>query len=94
MYCVYILYSKSADKYYVGSTSNIEQRLYQHNNSTVNKFTSKYRPWELMSFFEVGDSKRVALQIEKHIKKQKSRKYVEDIVTRGSIDALIKKFTD
>ncbi|MFC0876996.1 GIY-YIG nuclease family protein [Saccharicrinis sp. FJH2] len=94
MYYVYILYSKSADKYYVGSTGNIEQRLYQHNNSTANKFTSKYRPWELISFFEVGDSRRVVLQIENHIKNQKKRKYVEDIVTRGSIDALIKKFTD
>ncbi|MFB6343545.1 GIY-YIG nuclease family protein [Saccharicrinis sp. FJH62] len=51
MYYVYILYSKSADKYYVGSTGNIEQRLYQHNNSAVNKFTSKYRPWELMGTY-------------------------------------------
>ena len=91
-YYVYILYSMSADKYYVGSTSNVERRLYQHNNSTANKFTGKYRPWELMFFCEVGESKTIALQIESHTKKQKSRKYIEDIISRGSIALMIKRF--
>ena len=92
MYYVYILYSKLADKYYVGSTNNVERRLREHNELAINRFTTKYRPWELKLYFEVGESRSVALQIEKHIKKQKSRKYIEDIISRGSIELLIKRF--
>ncbi|MTI38526.1 GIY-YIG nuclease family protein, partial [Fulvivirga lutimaris] len=32
MASVYILYSQSADKFYVGSCLNLEERLQQHKN--------------------------------------------------------------
>ena len=35
MYSVYILYSESADKYYIGHTENIDKRIHQHNNPPV-----------------------------------------------------------
>ncbi|WP_207422150.1 GIY-YIG nuclease family protein [Desertivirga brevis] len=31
MYIVYILYSSSLNKYYIGSTSNLPERLRKHN---------------------------------------------------------------
>ena len=42
-YYTYVLYSKNANKYYVGSTGNLGQRLQAH-NAGKSKWTSKYRP--------------------------------------------------
>ncbi len=42
MFFVYILYCKTADTFYVGSTDNYERRLIEHNNHEKNKFTSKF----------------------------------------------------
>ncbi|MCF8357703.1 MAG: GIY-YIG nuclease family protein, partial [Prolixibacteraceae bacterium] len=77
--------------YYVGSTDNVRRRLTEHNELSENSYTSKFRPWELIAFFEVGESRSTALKIEKHIKKQKSKTYIEDILNRGSINGLVKK---
>lgn len=93
MFYVYIRYSFSLDIFYVGSTDNVERRLEEHNYLSENRFTSKHRPWHLKVAFEVGHSRTVALKIEKHIKRQKSRKYIEAIIERGSIDKLIAKFS-
>ncbi|CAN5456565.1 hypothetical protein BH11BAC2_BH11BAC2_09890 [soil metagenome] len=49
MATVYILYSKSADKFYIGSTLDFDQRLDYHlNKEFQNSFTAKYL---LQSFF-------------------------------------------
>ncbi|GET20342.1 GIY-YIG nuclease family protein [Prolixibacter denitrificans] len=93
MFYIYILYSPSSDIYYVGSTDNVERRLEEHNYLSENSFTSKHRPWRLKVAFEVGHSRTAALKIEKHIKRQKNRKYIEDIIERNSIDRLIARFS-
>lgn len=76
-YC-YILFSEKINKYYVGSTIDIERRLMEHNRGKE-KFTSAGCPWILVykeSFSELtGARKR-----ERHIKKQKSRKYIEALI--------------
>jgi len=78
-YFLYILKSKATEKYYTGISQNPERRLFYHN--TIEKgFTSKYRPWEKV-FIKEFDSKKEALLIERKIKKWKSRKMVEKIVT-------------
>ncbi len=51
-YFGYILHSKSADKFYVGQTSNLENRLLRHNHLSVNSYTSKYRPWQVVWVLE------------------------------------------
>ena len=76
MYYVYILYSATADKYYVGHSTDPWQRLQQHNTAEKNSFTSKFRPWELVALFEAGSSRAEALKIERWIKKQKSRNLI------------------
>ena len=43
-FVVYILYSSSLDKYYVGSTGNFVKRIVEHNSGKGN-FTSKGIPW-------------------------------------------------
>jgi putative endonuclease len=57
----------------MGISDDSHRRLFEHNNSPHSTFTSKYRPWELFLYFEVGNSLGIALKVEKKIKKQKSR---------------------
>jgi putative endonuclease len=79
MASVYILYSKIANKYYIGSTNDLETRIeYHYNKEFENSFTSKYDDWEL--FFSVNEiSNTTARKLESHIKKMKSRVYIENL---------------
>jgi putative endonuclease len=44
MWIVYVLYSLSAKRRYVGFTSNLNRRLIEHNNG-YNRSTKAYKPW-------------------------------------------------
>ena len=74
MFYLYIIFSKKLDKYYVGQTDNIFNRLFQH-NSGYSKFTSKASDWEL-KYSEEFDLRENAYKREMEIKKKKSRKYI------------------
>ena len=52
-YYVYILWSESIQRYYVGHTRDIEQRLMRHNRGD-NSYTKKGMPWELKWCTEKG----------------------------------------
>ena len=93
MYCIYILYSVASDIYYVGYTDDVKRRLEEHNDLSENSFTSKHRPWELKGSYVVSDNRGQTMKIEKHIKRQKSRIYIESILERGNIDKLIERYT-
>ena len=93
MFYIYILESKEYNKYYVGHTKNVARRINEHNNLSDNSYTAKYRPWVLKAEFVIGESRGLAMKIERHIKKQKSKKYIDDIISRGSIDLLIKRYS-
>ena len=79
MFHVYILYSPSADKYYVGQTDNLELRLLFHNELSETSYTSKYRPWELKKQIP-ANTRSEAVRLERIIKKRKSRKYIEGLI--------------
>lgn len=58
MNCVYILYSESLDKYYVGEASNLDERVEQHNSGFYNSaFTKQVSDWKL--FHVMGCEDRV-----------------------------------
>jgi len=86
MYYLYILYSLSADKYYIGHSENPAQRFFEHNNSVRNTYTSKFRPWKMVALFECGATRAEALTIERLIKKQKSRTLIEKLVNNGNLN--------
>ena len=68
MYYVYLLYSSSANKYYVGYTDNVDRRLYEHNHPEIkSKFTAKYVPWTLSLAIPVSEGRGQAMKIEKFI---------------------------
>ena len=80
MHYVYILYSPGSDKYYVGQTADVVQRLQYHNELSTKSYTSRHRPWELVCKLEVP-GRREAIQVERYIKGRKSREYIKKIST-------------
>ncbi|MCK4357141.1 MAG: GIY-YIG nuclease family protein [Candidatus Cloacimonetes bacterium] len=81
MYFIYILYSEKKDKYYVGHTNNLTLRLKRH-NSGRNKSTKSGVPWEMV-YFEEYETKSEAMKRENKIKKQKSKKYITELLNKS-----------
>lgn len=76
MFYLYVLYSPSASKFYVGHSQNPIEALAFHNSDTESRYTGKYSDWEIRSVFEVSDSLEEALELKRFINKQKTRKLV------------------
>ena len=66
--CVYILASKPNGTLYIGITSNLVQRIWQHKSDFVEGFTKRYRVHRLV-WYEVHESMESAILREKVIKK-------------------------
>ena len=95
MYFIYILYSPKADKHYIGYSIDPFRRIEQHNTTYSNTFTSKFRPWQLRTIFKCSEHEVDAIQIERFIKSQKSRKFIEklcqeDFVPDGKLAQLVR----
>ena len=78
---MYILYSEKLNKYYIGSCINLERRLYEHNIGH-SSFTSTGIPWKLV-YSEEFETDLEAKRREMKVKKMKSRKYIEQLLTSG-----------
>ena len=68
IYYVYILSSKPNGTLYIGVTSNLAKRVYQHKNKTIDGFTSKYNVNQLV-YFEWGYNVEGAILREKELKR-------------------------
>ena len=80
-YVVYILYSKSFDKTYVGFTSSIIDRIKSHNLLGTNGYTKNFRPWEVVHI-EYFESKTAAIKREKYLKTGVGREYIKKIIPK------------
>ena len=80
MYYIYIIYSTSVDKYYIGHSDNPDRRLVEHNTKPVNTYTSKHRPWVLKASFPISKDRGQAISVERYLKKLKSRKITEQLI--------------
>ena len=78
MYFTYILYSAKLDKYYIGSTDNLERRLKEHNRGKSN-FTRTGIPWSLV-YSETYETRQEAYHCEMKIKNRKSKEYIEKLI--------------
>ena len=65
---VYILASERNGTLYIGVTSNLVQRMWQHKNDLVEGFTEKYAVHSLV-YFELLDDMPNAITREKQMKK-------------------------
>jgi putative endonuclease len=66
--CVYILASKPNGTLYIGVTSNLIKRVWEHKNNLVEGFTHKYNIHQLV-YFEVHGDMAEAITREKRLKK-------------------------
>ena len=66
--CVYILASRVNGVLYIGGTSNLVQRVWEHKNDFVPGFTKRYRVHTLV-WYEVHGSMESAITREKALKK-------------------------
>lgn len=72
---VYILTNKS-NTLYIGSTSNLSERLKQHSKPTTNHFTNKYHINKLIYYLEFIQLKD-AINYERKIKGWTRKKKIE-----------------
>lgn len=72
-YYVYLLTNWNNKVMYVGVTSNLERRIYEHKNKLVEGFTQKYNVDKLVCF-ETTNDVIAALEREKQIKKWRREK--------------------
>ncbi len=66
-YYVYILTNKTDKVLYIGITSNLIRRIYEHKNKLVEGFTKKYNLSKLV-YFETTNDVNSALIREKQLK--------------------------
>jgi len=69
---VYILKSQNSEKYYIGSTQDLEKRIEFHNSKRA-RWTKRYQPWDL-KYFEEFDTRSEAVRRERFLKSLKNTK--------------------
>jgi len=74
-YFVYILASRSLN-FYVGLSSNLHQRVWQHRQKIFDGFSSRYRIVRLV-YWESFDDVRNAIDREKQLKRWSRKKKIE-----------------
>ncbi len=80
MHTVYIIYSDSLDKYYVGESIDAYERLIQHNLGLYQgAYTKAATDWVIKLLLECRD-KQHAKKVENHIKQMKSRVYIKNLM--------------
>ena len=77
MHTVYIIYSSSTDRYFIGQAKDMQISLWQHNAKT-NPATADGKPWEV-KFTQAFDTRNEALSLEMRLK-NKDRATLEEII--------------
>ena len=75
MFGVYVLYSPTFDKIYIGQSSQVTIRLHFHNHGPGKGWTARYRPWELVHVEEFA-TRSEAITREKQLKSARGRRWI------------------
>ena len=87
---VYILYSIALNKYYVGEAVDLQERIKQHNSGFYDSaYTKQVSDWVLYHFIDCNDRVQ-ARKIETHIKKMKSKVYIQNLKKHPEITEKLK----
>lgn len=76
---VYVLQSLKDFSFYIGQCDDLDRRMSKHFDG-FSKYTASKRPLRLV-YFEMYFSRSEAIKREKAIKSQKSRKYIENLIS-------------
>jgi len=82
MYSVYIIYTQKIDKYYIGFSSNVKDRLLKHNRNSKG-FSNAGKPWVLV-YQETFEYKKEAMARESQLKNWKNRERLEKLIKSDS----------
>ena len=77
-FIVYILFSETKNKFYIGFTSNLPERLVRHNQKSKG-FTGSVNDWQV-AYTENYETKETAHKRELQIKSWKSRIKIEELI--------------
>jgi putative endonuclease len=78
MFTVYVLYSESRKKIYIGFTSDLEGRLLSH-NELGNGWTQRFRPWTLVHT-ELFETRVDAIKRERQLKTAAGRAWIWQLI--------------
>jgi putative endonuclease len=78
LFIVYIIYSHIKDKYYIGFSSNLAERIIIHNQKSKG-FTGNVNDWKIV-FTQEFETKTEALAREKQIKSWKSKEKITQLL--------------
>jgi len=81
-YYVYILASKRNGTLYIGVTSDLKKRVYEHKNDLIEGFTKKYRV-HMLVFYESTNDIESAIRREKQLKVWK-RKWKLELIEKSN----------
>ena len=74
VYYVYILRNRSGN-FYIGITSNLIKRVWEHKNKLARGFTQKYNI-DILIYYEVYDDPQTAMAREKQLKNWSRKKKI------------------
>ena len=79
-YVCYILFSQTINRYYIGYSSDMEERIKLHRTGYFKGKSYTYRAddWEIYLLIPCQNIEQ-AIFIESKIKRMKSRKYIENL---------------
>lgn len=80
---VYILKSLKNSEYYIGSSSNPDRRLTDHNSGKVK--ATKYKAPYIEVFRQKFDNEGIARKMESKLKSWKRRDFIDKIIQDGKI---------
>ena len=81
-YYVYILASRKNGTLYIGITSDLIRRTWEHKNKVVEGFSNKYGVDKLV-YYEIFDDPESAIKREKRLKSYK-RKWKIDLIEKSN----------
>ena len=81
MFYIYIIHSAKLQRYYVGSTENVEKRLQEH-NAGKSKSTRAGLPWALIHTESLATRSEAILQ-ERKIKARGIGRYLSDLENKA-----------
>ncbi|BDB54624.1 hypothetical protein GENT5_09290 [Flavobacterium ammoniigenes] len=79
LFQVYLLFSESKNRYYIGYSSNLEARLIRHNQKSKG-FTGNTNDWKVV-YTEQYNTKEEAQKRELQIKSWKSRIKIQELIS-------------
>jgi putative endonuclease len=79
MFYTFVLYSVEYQKIYIGQSSNLQERIRQHNSFDNTGWTRKYQPWELI-YSESYLERQQAMRRERQLKTSWGRKFIWEII--------------